>query len=72
MVIADTPVQSLHQLGAFFAGLSSSQIGELFRVASPSMSACRMARPLLPSTSDSTLPSLRFASSSTFWMREEC
>src|SRR5690242_18741085 len=36
------------------------------------MSALRMARPLLPSTSDKTLPSFRFASSGIFWMREEC
>jgi hypothetical protein len=48
------------------------EVCELLRVAFPVDERPGIARPLLPSTWDSTLPRLTFAFSGTFWIREEC
>ena len=68
----DAAAQRLDQGAALAPGGALRQRGQRSGSLSPAMMAPSMARPEAVSTSESTLPSLRLASSSTFWMRREC
>ena len=69
----DAPVERFDQFRALAAGGALREIGQRRRDRTRrAISASRIARPLAPTTLESTLASLTLASSSVFWMRSVC
>jgi hypothetical protein len=62
VMLGDAPAQRLAQLGGRAGAVPCASAARRAGSVSPATMASSIARPLLPSTSDRTLPSLRLAS----------